>query len=111
MATYSSTTDVLTLANLAPTGAGAQPKTFWADRFGRIQSFSVWTVQTVAAGAVSVTVQGSLDGNTWVTIPGGTNPVVAAGVASVGTAGVAFPYIRALVGAGATVTVLAVGVS
>lgn len=112
MATRSSTSDVLTLAS-AIAATGVQPKKFWADQFGHIQSFANWSVQcTVSTGTFTVQIQGSLDGVNWFSVG---SSISTAGISAVTIgANVAVPYVRANISAlagGAVLTVLVVGVN
>jgi len=115
VATYSTTSDVLTLAN-AVAATGAQPKAFWVDQFGHVQSFSLWNIQTSGtATSATVTIDGSLDGVNWQLGATGAATYTSGSTifTPVGTANKAFPYIRANITAvaGGNVTVLAVGVA
>lgn len=112
MATRQSTSDVLVLANAA-TSAGFQPKRFWADQFGHVQSYANWSVHIFGTGTYMVVIQGSLDGVNWVAMNNTNFTVTGLYLVTFGSAGAAVPYIRANVSSviGGNVSAIAVGVS
>lgn len=108
MATRSSTSDVITLANAATTTGGKATK-FWQDQFGHIQSFSQWTLQVSGTGTgLGIKLNGSLDGVNW--FDSGTASVAANGIYKF-TFPSAVPYVQANITAitGGSVTILGVG--
>lgn len=116
MATSTSTSDALTLAN-GVSVAGVQGKQFWPDRFGHIQAYANWSVQ-VSGAATTLTgnIQFSLDGVNWVNSSAGSLTAPAGG-GSISNFQVALnsaaPYIRINITAiaGGSATIVAVGVS
>lgn len=116
MALYSQTSGPVTLLSAATaTGTGAVVGFNESASSGAIgQAYSIFTVQVNTTGSpatISVQLQGSLDGVNYTSIG---SAIAATGASSVGTANLAYPYIRANLatltgGTNPTVTVLALG--
>lgn len=110
MATRTSTSDVLVLANAA-TAVSVGMKQFWPDQFGHVQAFSQWTLMISGTGTgLSIKLNGSLDGNTW--FDSGTAAATVNGLFKF-TFVSAVPYVQVNITAitGGSVTVQTIGVS